>query len=209
MCSFHFWCLWYFMLTLIVSLNFCTFLVSIWNAQQIQNFGEPFFLVIHEGETLTDIKVRIQQKLQVPDEEFAKVSFFYPATHTSCNCYWWWMFYWLKTNLYIFHYLYYFLPFCLATVEICISFARASRVPSGLWHCIQSFSGAIHRSLIVEICIFYLSIRIWLKWYFPSIHWLKFMFTIFFSFKISIDTEKGCLWGLGAIPWLGAYWQCS
>ncbi|KAI4308350.1 hypothetical protein L6164_031433 [Bauhinia variegata] len=42
------------------------------NQMQIQNFGEPFFLVIREGETLADIKVRIQKKLQVPDEEFAK-----------------------------------------------------------------------------------------------------------------------------------------
>ncbi|KAI4305787.1 hypothetical protein L6164_029130 [Bauhinia variegata] len=42
------------------------------NQMQIQNFGEPFFLVIHEGETLAEIKVRIQKKLQVPDEEFAK-----------------------------------------------------------------------------------------------------------------------------------------
>jgi hypothetical protein len=41
--------------------------------QQVQNFGEPFFLVIHEGETLAEVKVRIQKKLQVPDEEFAKV----------------------------------------------------------------------------------------------------------------------------------------
>lgn len=39
----------------------------------MQNFGDPFFLVIHEGETLADIKLRIQKKLQVPDEEFAKV----------------------------------------------------------------------------------------------------------------------------------------
>ncbi|KAK4279205.1 hypothetical protein QN277_016942 [Acacia crassicarpa] len=45
------------------------------NQMQIQNFGDPFFLVIHEGETLADIKVRIQQKLQVPDEEFAKWKF--------------------------------------------------------------------------------------------------------------------------------------
>lgn len=43
------------------------------NLQQIQNFGEPFFLVIHEGETLDEIKVRIQKKLQVPDDEFCKV----------------------------------------------------------------------------------------------------------------------------------------
>lgn len=41
--------------------------------QQVQNFGEPFFLVIHEGETLAEIKVRIQKKLQVSDEEFCKV----------------------------------------------------------------------------------------------------------------------------------------
>ena len=41
--------------------------------QQVQNFGEPFFLVIHEGETLEEVKVRIQKKLQVPDEEFSKV----------------------------------------------------------------------------------------------------------------------------------------
>ena len=44
-------------------------------SQQILNFGEPFFLVIREGETLAEIKVRIQKKLQVPDEEFPKVCF--------------------------------------------------------------------------------------------------------------------------------------
>ncbi|CAN1298213.1 Ubiquitin C-terminal hydrolase 12 [Linum perenne] len=42
---------------------------------QVQNFGEPFFLVIREGETLAEVKVRIQQKLQVPDEEFSKWKF--------------------------------------------------------------------------------------------------------------------------------------
>ncbi|XP_075104237.1 ubiquitin C-terminal hydrolase 12-like isoform X3 [Nicotiana tabacum] len=45
------------------------------NQMQVQNFGEPFFLVIHEGETLAEIKVRIQKKLQVPDEEFSKWKF--------------------------------------------------------------------------------------------------------------------------------------
>lgn len=49
------------------------FLFFLKNLQQIQNFGEPFFLVIHEGETLDEIKVRIQKKLQVPDDEFCKV----------------------------------------------------------------------------------------------------------------------------------------
>lgn len=39
----------------------------------MQNFGEPFFLIIREGETLAEIKVRVQKKLHVPDEEFSKV----------------------------------------------------------------------------------------------------------------------------------------
>ncbi|KAD5961852.1 hypothetical protein E3N88_13325 [Mikania micrantha] len=43
--------------------------------QQVQNFGEPFFLVIHEGETLAEVKARMQKKLQVPDEEFSKWKF--------------------------------------------------------------------------------------------------------------------------------------
>ncbi|KAL0743878.1 hypothetical protein Bca4012_085391 [Brassica carinata] len=45
------------------------------NQAQVQNFGEPFFLVIHEGETLEEIKSRIQKKLHVPDEDFAKWKF--------------------------------------------------------------------------------------------------------------------------------------
>ncbi|KAH7839731.1 hypothetical protein Vadar_007982 [Vaccinium darrowii] len=43
--------------------------------QVVQNFGEPFFLVIREGETLAEVKVRIQKKLQVLDEEFSKWKF--------------------------------------------------------------------------------------------------------------------------------------
>ncbi|XP_057861300.2 ubiquitin C-terminal hydrolase 13 isoform X2 [Cryptomeria japonica] len=41
----------------------------------VQNFGEPFFLLIHEGETLAEVKQRIQKKLQVSDDEFAKWKF--------------------------------------------------------------------------------------------------------------------------------------
>ncbi|KAI3902889.1 hypothetical protein MKX01_040116 [Papaver californicum] len=45
----------------------------------VKNFGEPFLLVIHEGETLDAVKLHIQKKLQVPDEEFAKWKFaFFP-----------------------------------------------------------------------------------------------------------------------------------
>ncbi|PIA54178.1 hypothetical protein AQUCO_00900614v1 [Aquilegia coerulea] len=43
--------------------------------QQVQNFGEPFFFIIHEGETLAEVKGRIQKKLQVSDEEFSKWKF--------------------------------------------------------------------------------------------------------------------------------------
>ncbi|KAK1389757.1 ubiquitin carboxyl-terminal hydrolase 12 [Heracleum sosnowskyi] len=48
---------------------------AVQNQMQIQNFGEPFFLVIHEGETLAEVKVRVQKKLQVSDEEFSKWRF--------------------------------------------------------------------------------------------------------------------------------------
>lgn len=41
--------------------------------QQVQNFGDPFFLVLHEDETLADVKTRIQKKLHVSDDEFSKV----------------------------------------------------------------------------------------------------------------------------------------
>ncbi|XP_062204283.1 ubiquitin C-terminal hydrolase 12-like isoform X1 [Phragmites australis] len=40
--------------------------------QQIQNFGDPFLLVIHEGETAAEVMERIQRKLRVLDEEFSK-----------------------------------------------------------------------------------------------------------------------------------------
>ncbi|KAI4347703.1 hypothetical protein L6164_008489 [Bauhinia variegata] len=46
--------------------------VAAQNQVQVQNFGDPFFLVIHEGETLAEVKLRIQKKLQILDEEFSK-----------------------------------------------------------------------------------------------------------------------------------------
>ncbi|KAI3906979.1 hypothetical protein MKW92_023595 [Papaver armeniacum] len=45
------------------------------HTRPVENFGEPFLLVIHDGETLDAVKLRIQKKLQVPDEEFAKWKF--------------------------------------------------------------------------------------------------------------------------------------
>jgi ubiquitin carboxyl-terminal hydrolase 7 len=42
---------------------------------QVQNFGEPFFLVVHQTETLAEVKLRIQTKLAIPDEEFSKWKF--------------------------------------------------------------------------------------------------------------------------------------
>ncbi|XP_047982846.1 ubiquitin C-terminal hydrolase 13-like isoform X2 [Salvia hispanica] len=43
--------------------------------QVIQNFGEPFLLVIHADEILADLKIRVQKKLCVSDEEFSKWKF--------------------------------------------------------------------------------------------------------------------------------------
>ncbi|XP_041999988.1 ubiquitin C-terminal hydrolase 12-like isoform X1 [Salvia splendens] len=43
--------------------------------QQVHNFGDPFFLAINDNETLGDIKMRLQKKLHVPDEEFSKWKF--------------------------------------------------------------------------------------------------------------------------------------
>ncbi|RLN29584.1 ubiquitin carboxyl-terminal hydrolase 12-like isoform X1 [Panicum miliaceum] len=40
--------------------------------QQIQNFGDPFLMVIREGDTAAEVMERIQRKLRVPDEEFSK-----------------------------------------------------------------------------------------------------------------------------------------
>ncbi|KAI3838530.1 hypothetical protein MKX03_016232 [Papaver bracteatum] len=37
-----------------------------------RNFGHPFLLVIHEEETLADIKLRLHKKYQVPDDELFK-----------------------------------------------------------------------------------------------------------------------------------------
>ncbi|XP_058215957.1 ubiquitin C-terminal hydrolase 13-like isoform X1 [Rhododendron vialii] len=45
------------------------------SSTSVQNFGEPFFLVVRDGETLAEVKVRIQKRLQVPDEEFSKWKF--------------------------------------------------------------------------------------------------------------------------------------
>ena len=41
--------------------------------QHNQYFGEPFFFLIRDGEVLADIKVRIQKRLRIPDEQFLKV----------------------------------------------------------------------------------------------------------------------------------------
>ena len=47
--------------------------------QQIQNFGDPFLMVIREGETAAEVMERIQRKLRVPDE-FSKVIYPYIIT---------------------------------------------------------------------------------------------------------------------------------
>ncbi|KAF9607610.1 hypothetical protein IFM89_037538 [Coptis chinensis] len=47
------------------------------NQMLVQNFCKPFLLVIHDGETLADVKVRIQKKLRVPVPDLCKWKFVY------------------------------------------------------------------------------------------------------------------------------------
>lgn len=53
---------------------------------QVQNFGEPFFLVVRENETLTEVKQRIQKKLMISDDEFSKVSVDWHFKYGNSNC---------------------------------------------------------------------------------------------------------------------------
>ncbi|KAJ1697084.1 hypothetical protein LUZ63_005596 [Rhynchospora breviuscula] len=48
---------------------------TILNKRQVRNFRVPFLFVIHECETLAEVKTRIQKELRVPDEEFAEWKF--------------------------------------------------------------------------------------------------------------------------------------
>uniref|UniRef100_A0A7S2Z4X2 ubiquitinyl hydrolase 1 n=1 Tax=Chloropicon laureae TaxID=464258 RepID=A0A7S2Z4X2_9CHLO len=41
-------------------------------SSNMTNFGNPFFFVLHEGETLVQVRERIRAKLNVSEEEFAK-----------------------------------------------------------------------------------------------------------------------------------------
>ncbi|KAF9601367.1 hypothetical protein IFM89_019099 [Coptis chinensis] len=63
------------------------------NQMLVQNFGKPFLLVIHDGETLADVKVRIQKKLQVPVPDLCKLSI---ALFLYWHWYWYWYWYWYE-----------------------------------------------------------------------------------------------------------------
>ncbi|CAI7883773.1 unnamed protein product [Closterium sp. NIES-54] len=49
---------------------------------QLQTFGDPFFLVVGEAETLAEVKQRIQARLGTADEEFGKWNFAFVALGT-------------------------------------------------------------------------------------------------------------------------------
>eukprot|EP00894_Picocystis_sp_ML_P005391 jgi/Pico_ML_1/55908/g1521.t1 len=53
----------------------CHFTRDSANPQAVQNFGEPFLMVLHETETLEDVKPKIQARLKVKDSQFAKWKF--------------------------------------------------------------------------------------------------------------------------------------
>lgn len=122
--------------------------------------------------------MRVQKKLQVPNEEFAKV-WSPPDTKTKLLCllrlHSFPVFYIIFSS-YVFPYFFFFvriqvnwtiiqiLPIipniCLwfilfhllpnYPVEVCVFIAGSSRVSSGLWCCVYSFSGSI--SIIFKFC---------------------------------------------------------
>ena len=63
---------WY-LATSVIKIQLFVFSVLLMLHFQLQNFGEPFFMVVRENETLATLKERLKKKLQVRDEEFAKV----------------------------------------------------------------------------------------------------------------------------------------
>lgn len=50
----------------------CHFHADKENASHIINFGDPFFILVRETDTVADVKQHIRTKLQVSEEEFAK-----------------------------------------------------------------------------------------------------------------------------------------
>ena len=75
-------CISFIFFLLILIYSFC-----FW--QQIKTLGEPFLLMINDGETLSHIKVRVQNKLQVRDEEFSKVFQADPNCYNHFKWRWW------------------------------------------------------------------------------------------------------------------------
>jgi len=108
-------------------------------------------LVIHEGETLAEVKVRVQKKLQVPDEEFSKVfsswcllSYCHTLAQT-CR---------VLSPCLLLNVISFFLALCcFFSVEVCIFVIGSSRVPPGLRHCVQSVSGLSNCSLSLSLSL--------------------------------------------------------
>nr|KAJ0221488.1 hypothetical protein LSAT_V11C200087600 [Lactuca sativa] len=65
----------YLYLTRMLNLDCLKFFTTKFTRYQVQNFGEPFLLIIHENETLASVKIRIQRKLEVHDDEFSMWKF--------------------------------------------------------------------------------------------------------------------------------------
>lgn len=161
---------------------------------QIQNFGEPFFMVIREGETLSEIKVRIQKKLQVPDEEFAKVYIFPCCMH---------MF-----NLY----------FIIGSITMILNWIKLMSISDFLCHKFLfwvplfqwkfAFLSLGRPDYLEDNEIVFNRFQV------PpssascqSTNFRKEDNSYFIY--IPCYAEERCLWGLGAVSWFGTYRQCS
>lgn len=115
-----------------------TFFWPLFLLQQVHNFGDPFILVIHEGETLEEMKTRIQKKLHVPDDDFAKVCM-------SCSD----LIITAEMIISLLLLMVFFFLWCYP-VEVCFFFNGTSRLLAGHRCCLQSLSGKKKRLFILK-----------------------------------------------------------
>lgn len=135
--------------------------------------------------------MRIRKKLQVPEEEFVKVffffclviiSYFWPCLYSNIFC-------WKFNNIINFILLYIFVCvqcwswFCFYwpshlygwSVEVCFLVSGSSRVPSGLWCRAQPFPRMFASVLFFSLCV---------SWHFSFSAFLVFNSYIFFMWKL-------------------------
>jgi hypothetical protein len=146
-------------------------------------------LVIHEGETLAEVKVRVQKKLQVPDEEFSKVfsswcllSYCHTLAQT-CR---------VLSPCLLLNVISFFLPYFVVSFQWKFAFLSLGRP--------EYLQDSDIVSSRFQVCLTALSLSLSLSLNMPTVVSLFLLATYHF-------VEKGCLWCLGAVSWVGTHGQ--